>query len=248
MHREWGLERPEPDRYHERSMDHDTRIMGENARFKTTRWSLVEASRGLKALETLVFVYWKPLYFFARQHGFDNETAKDVVQSFFSVMIERDILSKADPARGRFRTFLLTALSNYLKDWSKAAARQKRGGGHMTFSLDFARGETEFAAEIARGEPPEKLLDRAWARSLWEQSLSELKGDPGHLEAFRLHLGDANYAAIAARTGLSESAAKSAVHRLKGQLRDIIVGHLRTTVSSDGELQAELADFVALLP
>lgn len=248
MHNEWGLVRVGGPGYDRAFMDADTRIMGENARFKTTRWNLVQACGSLKALETLVFIYWKPLYFFARQHGLDNETAKDVVQSFFSLMIERDVLSKADPARGRFRTFLLTALSNYLKDWSKAASRQKRGGGHMTFSLDFARGETEFAAEVARGESPERILDRAWARSLWEQSLAELKGDPAHLEAFKMHLGDADYAAIARKTGLSESAAKSAVHRIKSQLREIIVGHLRHTAADDAELRAELAEFVALLP
>ena len=78
--------------------------------------------------------------------------------------------------------------------------------------------------------------------------MSELKGDPAHLEAFKLHLENLDYAAVSAKTGLSESAAKSAVHRLKGQLRDIIVGHIRETCSSEAELTAEVAEFMALLP
>lgn len=229
-------------------MDADTRIMGDDPRFKTTRWNLVQASRNLKALESLVSIYWKPLYFFIRQHGYDNETAKDIVQEFFSMMIERDVLSKADRSRGRFRTFLLTALSNFMKDWSKAATRQKRGGGQPLVSLDFARGDREYSIEVASGESPQTVLNRAWARALWEQSMSELKGDPAHLEAFKMHLENADYASISSTTGLSESAAKSAVHRLKGQLRDIIIGHIRETCSSEAELTAEVAEFMALLP
>ncbi len=229
-------------------MDYDTKTMGSEARFKTTRWSLVHAANGVRALEALVRIYWKPLYFFIRQHGHDNETSKDIVQSFFSAMIERGLLSKADASRGRFRTFLLAALSNYLKDWSRTASRQKRGGDRILLSLDFTRGDHEFAASVAGGEPPETFLDRAWARSLWEQALSELKGDPSHLEAFKLHLGGIDYVAISRQTGLSESAAKSAVHRVKAQLRDLLLGHLRSTSSSESELSIEVSEFLSLLP
>lgn len=229
-------------------MDGDTTMMGGPPQFPATRWNLVFASRDVKALGSLITLYWKPLYFFIRQHGYDVETAKDMVQEFFTTLMERNALSKADPARGRFRTFLLAALGNFMKDWSKAANRQKRGAGQLVFSLDFARGEREFPLVVAAGEPPEAVLNRAWARSLWEQSLQELKGDPAHLEAFRLHLADESYAAISQKTGLSEPAAKTAVHRLKGQLRDIIVGHIRETVANEDDLKAEVAEFMTLLP
>lgn len=229
-------------------MDKDTTMMGDQPQFPATRWNLVFASRDVKALGSLITLYWKPLYFFIRQHGYDNETAKDMVQEFFTTLLERDSLSKADPARGRFRTFLLVALSNFLKDWSKAANRQKRGGGQSLLSLDFASGEKEFPLVVASGEPPELVLNRTWARSLWEQSLAELQGDAAHLEAFRLHRADASYAVISETTGLSESAAKTAVHRLKGQLRDIIVAHIRETVSNEADLKAEVAEFMTLLP
>jgi len=225
----------------------DTQMMGSEIHFPTTSWTLVRSSANLKALDSLITVYWKPLYFFVRQQGHSNETAKDIVQEFLKTLMERDAIKRADPARGRFRTFLLASLSNFLKDWAKAESRLKRGGDQTIFSLDFASGESEFVREVARGESPETLLNRAWAYSLWRHVLDELKGDPAHLEAFRMYLSDADYATICRKTGLTEAAAKTAVHRLKGQLRDIVTGHLRETVANEEDLEVELAEFLALL-
>lgn len=221
--------------------------MGEQVTFQTTRWSLVRAARDLAALDALISIYWKPLYFFVRQHGHDNETAKDVVQEFLTTLLERHALLKADPARGRFRTFLLVSLSNFLKDRAKSAGRLKRGAGKSILSLDFTQGETDYGLQAAKGEAPEALLNRAWARSLWERSLAELSAEPAHLEAFKLYLADADYKTIAEKTGLSETAASMAVHRLKARIREIVIGHIRETVSSEEELRAELAEFKALL-
>ncbi|HLY12440.1 MAG TPA: sigma-70 family RNA polymerase sigma factor [Planctomycetota bacterium] len=225
----------------------DTQMMGDEIRFPTTSWTLVRSSQNVKALGSLVSVYWKPLYFFVRQQGHPNETAKDIVQGFLTMLLERGSLSHADPARGRFRTFLLASLSNFLKDRAKAESRLKRGGDQTIFSLDFASGETEFGREVARGESPETVLHRAWASSLWRHALDELRGDPAHLEAFRRYLADEDYTTICGETGLSEAAAKTAVHRLKGQLRDIVLGHLRQTAASEEDLEIELAEFLALL-
>ena len=106
----------------------DTQMMGDQNRFPTTSWNLVRTAKKVEALDTLIQVYWKPLYFFVRQHGYDNETSKDMVQGFLTTLMQRDAFSKADPARGRFRTFLLAALSNFIKDCAKAETRLKRGG------------------------------------------------------------------------------------------------------------------------
>ncbi len=225
----------------------DTQMMGNDIHFPTTSWTLVRSSANLKALNSLVSVYWKPLYFFVRQQGYPNETAKDIVQEFLKSLMEREAFKRADPARGRFRTFLLAALSNFLKDRAKAESRQKRGGEQTIFSLDFAQGESEFARDVARGESPETILNRAWACSLWRHALDELKGDAAHLEAFRLYLADTDYASICAKTGLTEAAAKTGVHRLKGQLREIVTGHLRATAANEEDLETELAEFLALL-
>ena len=228
-------------------MKNDTRILGPNHEFDTTSWSLIRAVGEVHAFDTFVRIYWKPLYFFVRQHGADNETAKDIVQEFLTTMLERGSLTKADPSRGRFRTFLLAALTNFMKDRQKAASRQKRGGDQTILSLDFADGEREYVVEVSSGEQPETVLHRTWARSLWKQALSELKGEPSHLEAFHLYMGDVGYEEIAKRTGLTPAAAKMAVHRMKGQLRDIVQHYILQTVQDEAELKAEIAEFMALL-
>lgn len=228
-------------------MKYTTKILGKKHAFDTTQWAIVRAAPDPKALDSLIAIYWKPLYFFARQRGYDNETAKDITQSFLTALLVRNAFSKADPSRGRFRSFLLAALENFIKDWTRGETREKRGGGRPVFSLDFERGEGEFNLESARGDAPDRVLHRAWARTLWTQAFSELEADAPHLEAFRLYLKDASTATIAARTGLSESGAKSAVHRLKDQLRRRIVEHLRKTAGSEADLQADLQDFVELL-
>jgi RNA polymerase sigma factor (sigma-70 family) len=228
-------------------MKNDTKILGPNHEFDTTSWSLIRAVGDVNAFDTFVRIYWKPLYFFVRQHGYDNENAKDIVQDFLTSLLEKGSLSKADPARGRFRTFLLAALTNFMKDRIKAASRQKRGGAQTILSLDFATGEREFVLEVASGESPETVLHRAWARSLWKQAISELKAEPAHLEAFHMYLADADYEAIARKTGLTPAAAKMAVHRMKGQLRDNVQHYILQTAADEDELKAEIAEFMALL-
>ena len=228
-------------------MKNDTRILGPNHEFDTTSWSLIRAVGDVHAFDTFVRIYWKPLYFFVRQHGADNETAKDVVQEFLTTMLERGSLTKADPSRGRFRTFLLAALTNFMKDRLKAAGRQKRGGDQTILSLDFADGEREYVLEVASGEKPETVLNRTWARTLWKQAITELKGEPAHLEAFQLYLADAGYEEIAKKTGLTPAAAKMAVHRLKGQLRDTIQHYILQTSVDEDELKSEISEFMALL-
>ena len=228
-------------------MDPDTRIMGNQVRFQTTRWNLVRSARDRSSLNDLIKIYWKPLYFFVRQRGFDNETAKDIVQGFLARLIERQSILKADPSRGRFRTFLLTALSNFIKDWSRTNVRKRSGGGQPMLSLDFSRGESDYAANVSQSETPEIALNRAWARSLWELSLKELRSERPQLEAFKLYLADKDYRTIAGATGMTETAVNSAIRRLKNQLKNIVTAHIRETVSSEEELKAELAEFKSLL-
>jgi RNA polymerase sigma factor (sigma-70 family) len=228
-------------------MKNDTKILGPSHEFDTTSWSLIRAVGDVNAFDTFVRLYWKPLYFFVRQHGQDNESAKDIVQEFLTSVLEHGTLSKADPARGRFRTFLLASLTNFMKDRAKAAARQKRGGDQTILSLDFASGEREYAMEVASGESPETVLNRTWARTLWKQAISELKGDPSHVQAFHLYLADEDYESIAKKTGLTPAAAKMAVHRMKGQLRDTVQHYILQTAADEFELQAETVEFMRLL-
>jgi len=225
----------------------ETKMLGPGHEFETTSWTLVRSVGNIDALDTLVRLYWKPLYFFVRQHGYPNESAKDIVQDFLTTMLEKGALSKADPERGRFRTFLLASMTNFLKDQAKSQSRQKRGGGQNLFSLDFVRGEKEFSLQVAKGERPEDLMNRAWAKELWSQALADLRGSEPALDAFRLYLAGTPYPAISAQTGLTGEAAKMAVYRMKAQLREIVMGYVRQTVSSPDDLRGEMAHFITLL-
>ncbi|HKS16886.1 MAG TPA: sigma-70 family RNA polymerase sigma factor [Planctomycetota bacterium] len=229
-------------------MPGETEILGNDRHFPPTEWELLQATPNLQSIDVLVRRYWKPLYFYVRRNRFDVETSKDIVQGFLANVISRDTFWKADPKLGRFRTFVLSALSNYIKDWSRTSTRLKRGGGHRPVSLDFSSVEAEYSPQIAsEQDTPENVLNRAWARTLLDESLGEVKGSPPHLEAFRLYLDGQCYETIAEKTGMSETAAKVAVHRLRGKLRKILIGRIAETVDNQDDLQAELSEFVDLL-
>ena len=231
----------------DQSAENDTSVMGDQVRFKTTQWNIVQCSKDAAALDYLIRTYWKPLYFFVRQRGVDNESAKDLVQSFLTSFLERKAFGKADPSRGRFRTYLLSCFENFLRDQNRAARSRKRTGGADLLCVDFTRGELDYQMSRARQESPVLAINRAWARSLWEQSLSELHADPRHLKAFELYRAHEDLRTISKKTGLSVSAAQSAISRLRRQLREILVRHIRGTVSSEEDLRAELHEFVNLL-
>jgi RNA polymerase sigma-70 factor (ECF subfamily) len=198
-------------------------------------------------MDELIRIYWKPLYFFVRQKGFDNETAKDIVQEFLADVLERGTITKADPERGRFRTFLLTAISNFVKDRHKASHRLKRGGGQSLLSLDFDDGERQFAMEVAGGETPETVLNRAWARGMLDQCISELTGNESHLLAFEMLMQGADYAEIVKETGLSLSAAKTGVLRLRRQLKELLLNRMAESGETPDDAELAMADLAALL-
>lgn len=225
----------------------DTDIMGRRIEFQETAWDLVGTARTATSLDALIRVYWKPLYFFVRQQGCDNETAKDVVQDFLLSALEHDTILKADRGRGRFRTFLLAAIGNFLKDRYRSSSRRKRGGGRIPLSLDGEGFQPDhLRVEDTRGRP-EAVVDRAWAKDVLQQCISELQGKPSHLQAFELNMNGMEYDRISKETGLGESAAKTAVHRLRRKLRDIIRGHLSGPTATEEEITAQIDEFSSLL-
>ncbi len=228
-------------------MKYDTEAFGDRHEFKSTSWGLVLSAWDAAAMDSLIRIYWKPLYFFVRQRGYDNETAKDIVQEFLATFLERKAIRKADPARGKFRTFLLTALKNFIADWTKASKREKRGGHAVIQSLNFTEGEKEYAFQVSAGEPPERLVDRAWAREVFDQCLAELRGSRAHIEALKLRLKGEDYKAVAERTGLSEEAAQVAVHRLSKKFGEVLRRRLRPFNPDAGDFEAELTEFMSLI-
>ena len=151
--------------------------------FATTHWSVVlaaadqETPEAAAALENLCKSYWYPLYAYVRRRGYSPEDAQDLTQEFFARFLEKGSFSLADPARGRFRTFLLKSLQHFLADDWKRAHRAKRGGGTIPLSLDGVAAEARYAAGLADTATPERLYEERWAMTLLEQVLEQMRED-----------------------------------------------------------------------
>ncbi len=224
-------------------------------RFATTQWSLVlAASRTSEeassaALEKLCRTYWKPLYAYVRRRTADVHEAHDLTQAFFAHVLEKGYLASADPNRGRFRAFLITAFQHFLsKEWEKARA-QKRGGGQTVLSLDFADSDPLIEQAATSGLTAEQLYHRQWAVTLLElvmerlQREMEREGKGRHFQLLKDYLvGDTGrtYAFVAAELGLSESAARMAVSRLRRRYRDLLRDEIAQTVASPDDVEEEL--------
>ena len=228
-------------------MGTDTEILGGSKNFVKTSWFLVRSAGSGGDWDPLVRLYWKPLYFYLRRKGLDNEAAKDVVQDFIASLIERRAIEKADPARGRFRTFLLAALDHFLTDRKRRETRQKRGGGAPVLSLDFAAGEHDYGIEVEGGESPEKVACRAWAHGLLDECLLELEGEAAQVAALRMRLKGMDYRQICDHTHLTEAAAHLAVHRLSRSFGDILGRRLRELCGDPADFEAELGEFMQLI-
>ena len=226
--------------------------------FVTTRWSLVlragqagSAESG-EALEKLCRAYWFPLYAFARREGCKPEEAQDLTQEFFCRLLARNTLQSADPARGRFRSFLLTSFKNLLANEWKRVQRQKRGGGRESFSLDQLEAEERYRIEPVDHLTPEKLFERRWAEALLARVLERLQAEcdgdgPGRARRFEVvkvflleDKGTLPLADAAAQLGLSVIATKGLVHRLRTRYRDLFREEIEHTVATPAEVEDEI--------
>ncbi len=229
--------------------------------FRSTIWADVqmagrsESPAAQVALEKLCHTYWYPLYAYVRRQGYAAEQAQDLTQEFFYRVLQKQYFSAADPARGRFRAFLLASLKNFLaKEWQSSQA-QKRGGGATIFSLDAASAEERYQHEPAVTQTPETIYEQRWAYALLEQVLVRLREEFAEadkterfeeLSAFLLEDAADSQAEIGARLGLSESAVKSAVHRLRQRYGELLREEIAKTVSDPGEVEAEIRLLLAV--
>src|SRR5947208_3941770 len=151
--------------------------------FHTTHWSRIAAATGNEgeaskvALADLCQAYWYPLYAFLRHRGHAAEDARDLTQGFFATLLEKGYLADADPNRGRFRSFLLTAISRFASKERDKQTAQKRGGGRPILSIDFADGERRYRNEPADNWTPERIFERRWALTLLDRTLARLRQD-----------------------------------------------------------------------
>jgi RNA polymerase sigma factor (sigma-70 family) len=231
--------------------------------FVTTHWSLVlsaqdrNSPRAADALTRLCQAYWYPLYAYVRRRGHSAEDAQDFTQEFFARLLEKNWVGRADQQKGKFRTFLLTAMKRFLADeWDKARA-QKRGGGLAPVPLQFDTAETRYGHEPADNVTPEQSFDRRWALTLLDEVLNRLRTEYEQEEKAELFaslnpclVGDRTsqpYAELATNLGVSEGAVKSAVHRLRQRYRQMLRDEIARTVSEPGEVEEELRHLFAVL-
>lgn len=199
-----------------------------------------------QALAELCVVYWYPVYAFIRRTGHDADAAQDLTQGFFTQLLERGGLSKADQSMGRFRSYLLGACRHYLANEHDRANAAKRGGGQRHLSLDFPEAERRYRVEPADQCTPDQLFERRWALTLLERTLTELRGEyvaAGNAPLFdRLKdslTGDgASHATIAGDLGMTEGAVKVAAHRLRKRYRERLREIVADTADVvDGEIR-----------
>lgn len=231
--------------------------------FVTTRWSqildTIDARSESKA-SSLAYVceaYWYPLYAHARRRLKDEEKAKDAVQGFLADTLAREALSRVSPEHGRFRSFLLRALDNFLSHERDHARAMKRGGSVPPISID-----EQLASEYWQHEPidprsPDRLYDRAWALMVLDLTVARLARDfelQGRIELFvrlREHLfGEADrvpYERIAQEANLSVVAVKSTMHRLRGRYRILLRAEVAKTLENPAAVDEELNSLFTIL-
>lgn len=221
--------------------------------FSTTHWSLVLAAgrRGTvesnSALERLCKTYWPPLYAYVRRRVPDLHEAQDLTQAFFERLLDRDYLADADPERGRFRAFLLTAFKHFLsKEWEKSKA-QKRGGGVGRISFEFVAHNAKQPADQLT---PEKFFEREWAVTLLSRVMNRLQRDMergGKGRQFELlkHVisGDnsgVTLASVAEELRQTEAATRMAASRMRSRYRELLRDEISQTVSCQDDVEDEI--------
>ncbi len=220
------------------------------ATFPPTRWTLIQRVRlgseqeRAGALEELCRAYWLPLYAFARHQGLSEHGAEDAVQGFILDLLERGLFDKADHNEGRLRALLLTAFRRHLSNLRVHDQAKRRGGAvnHIPLVPPDAEGRYQLDV-VSKDEPPDVIYHRKWAESLVSRSIERLQarfdeqGKSERFQVMRAYLpwdgSDEDTAAGAAAAGMSPGAFRTALHRLRGQYREMVLEEVRQTIGSD---------------
>src|SRR5580693_1516648 len=232
-----------------------------SSQFPTTRWSVVVAAGdpqrkdARSALVSLCEHYWYPLYAYLRRRGYPADEAQDLTQEFFIRVLEGRYLDRADPEKGRFRSFILTSLKFFVADEEDRQRARKRGGGAV-LPLELSTGEDRYQREPAHDETPERIFERRWALSVLDRVVERLRnefvqhGRPEHFDRLKMFLlgkSDAPYATLAQEMNTSEGALKVAIHRLRKRYRELFRQEIADTVADPAEVESELRYLAAAL-
>jgi len=224
-------------------------------RFATTRWTVVRAagdrtSPGYEtALSAICEAYWRPAYAFVRRSGYTTDDARDLTQAFFMRVLEKEILKDAQPGRGRFRSFLLTSLRNFLSNEYHWRHAMKRGGHSLHVSLEFDAEEQRYPLEPADTLTPEDVYERRWAIGIVDLARQRLAEQHARsprrvtFERLRQFVVDdtlVESSDLASELGMSEGALRVAVHRLRKQYQAALRETIACTVEHPEDVDDEL--------
>ncbi|MBA3961786.1 MAG: sigma-70 family RNA polymerase sigma factor [Chthoniobacterales bacterium] len=230
--------------------------------FATTRWSLIVTGAGFgsgeqaarQALSELCRSYWRPIFSFVCRRGYSPEDAQDLTQDFFLMILESNWLRQADESRGRFRSFLLKSLQNFLSHAAEKAKTHKRGGDLTFISWDDwmkeAPSQLSISAQTLDSLPPEALFDLRWAATVVEKALQRLreeceaKGRRRLFETLSTYLtaerGETSYASLAARLDIAETMVKKQLHNLRRRYRWLLRNEVAQTVANPADVDDEM--------
>ncbi|MBI5386855.1 MAG: RNA polymerase sigma factor [Verrucomicrobia bacterium] len=223
--------------------------------FVTTHWTVVlaaarsDSTRAQVSLAKLCQTYWYPLYAFVRRRGCSPPDAEDLTQEFFARLLEKQALAGISREKGRFRSFLLTALKHFLVDEWKKARREKRGGGQV-ISLDAQEAESRYALEPVDARTPETIFEQNWALALLDTVFDALRreheaaGKAGLFAELKFCLTGRRsavpYTELAARLKMPENTVKTLVHRLRQRYRELLRQEVANTVAHPNEVEEEM--------
>jgi RNA polymerase sigma-70 factor (ECF subfamily) len=226
--------------------------------FRTTRWSVVllsaqsQAPTSKAALAELCSIYWYPLYAFVRYRGHSPQDAQDLTQGFFLHLLEHKALTRVDPLKGKFRSFMIASLQNYLSHQEELARRLKRGGKVEFVYIDLQRAEDRYRLEPVDHLTPEKIFNARWAMALLGTAMNRLErecaaqGKTATFEALKTFLDPINseprpsYEQIAAQLKVSIGAVKTLIHRLRKQHSAFVRQEISRTISDSADVDAEV--------
>lgn len=227
-----------------------------------TPWTRLMRSRGAdtvahEALGEVVGLYWRPIRICIGKRGFDPHDAEDLTQEFLATVVQKGYFDAVDPAKGRLRSYLLTALNHFLANILRNRNAQRRGGGAAHVSLDDERNSDGAELALSESTPPDEAFDREWALALLEHVLKELRGDyvaQGKGDLFDLlqpaltDPGESTERSLLAReAGLTPGALRVAVHRLRLRFRNLLFRHVASTVESEDQVEPEIRAMISML-
>ena len=231
--------------------------------FTTTHWSVVlaakqgDVSRAAAALEKLCRTYWPPLYAYIRREGHDATEAQDLTQEFFARLLAKDYLQNLRHQQGKFRSFLLAYLKNFLLEQRRKVRALKRGSGQVFVSLDTTETEDGYLLEPVDELTPDQVFERRWAQAVVQAALDRLReeyvarGQAALFERLQNYQprepGGQSYAQLGDELAMTEAAVKSAVQRMRQRHRELLREEIAHTVTRPEDIEEELRHFRVLL-